>query len=134
MQGANGEGAAAGRPSSVDVGALIAELEAEILKGARYREDGALSLRSSARGLADRVARVSADRPLGGRGGALGALQKPVKLVVRKLSRWYVEPVFADQRLFNEAALRLIDDLSERVERLEAELRARDGEPPAGAG
>jgi hypothetical protein len=33
-----------------------------------------------------------------------------------------VEPLAYDQRSFNAAALRLIDDLQEQVERLEAEL------------
>jgi hypothetical protein len=35
-----------------------------------------------------------------------------------------VEPLAYDQRSFNAAALRLIDDLQEQVERLEAELAA----------
>ncbi len=38
--------------------------------------------------------------------------------------RWYVEPLAYDQRSFNAAALRLIDDLQEQVGRLEAELAA----------
>jgi hypothetical protein len=33
--------------------------------------------------------------------------------------RWYVEPPFADQRAYNNAVLRLIDDLDERIARLE---------------
>ena len=33
--------------------------------------------------------------------------------------RWYVEPAFADQRAFNDAVLKLIDDLDERIARLE---------------
>ena len=36
--------------------------------------------------------------------------------------RWYVEPLAYDQRSFNAAALRLIDDLQEQVGALEAEL------------
>ncbi len=31
--------------------------------------------------------------------------------------RWYVEPLAADQRAFNDAALKLLDDLSERLDR-----------------
>jgi hypothetical protein len=54
-----------------------------------------------------------------------GGLGTPVKAVLRRLMRWYVEPVAYDQRSFNAAALRLIDDLEERVARLEAELRER---------
>ncbi len=38
--------------------------------------------------------------------------------------RWYVEPLAYDQRSFNAASLRLVDDLSEQVERLQAEVEA----------
>jgi hypothetical protein len=38
--------------------------------------------------------------------------------------RWYVEPFAYDQRSFNAAALRLIDDLQDQVDRLQAELDA----------
>ena len=43
----------------------------------------------------------------------------PVKVVLRKLMRWYVEPLAYDQRSFNAAVLRLLDDLDERVRKLE---------------
>jgi hypothetical protein len=33
--------------------------------------------------------------------------------------RWYVEPVAYDQRSFNAAMLRLVDDLDERLRKLE---------------
>ena len=36
------------------------------------------------------------------------------------MMRWYVEPAFADQRAFNDAVLKLIDDLDERIQRLES--------------
>jgi len=48
----------------------------------------------------------------------------PVKAVLRKLMRWYVEPLAYDQRSFNAAALRLIDDLQEQVDALRAQLDA----------
>ena len=48
-----------------------------------------------------------------------------VKRILRKLMRWYVEPLAYDQRSFNAAALRLIDDLEARVAALEAELKQR---------
>ena len=38
--------------------------------------------------------------------------------------RWYVEPLAYDQRSFNAATLRLVDDLQEQVDRLQAELDA----------
>ena len=53
-----------------------------------------------------------------------------MKAVLRKLMRWYVEPLAYDQRSFNAAALRLIDDLQDQVDRLQAELEAtRAGRP-----
>jgi hypothetical protein len=52
----------------------------------------------------------------------------PVKRVLRKLMRWYVEPVAAQQRAFNLTVLSLVDELAERVEadigRLEQRLEA----------
>ena len=71
---------------------------------------------AAVRGLAERFWPVSAERPLVGKGG-------PVKAVLRRLMRWYVEPMAADQRAFNDAALKLIDDLSERVDRLTEAVR-----------
>ena len=41
---------------------------------------------------------------------------------------WYVEPLAYDQRSFNAATLRLIDDLQEQVDRLQAELATTRGE------
>jgi hypothetical protein len=107
-----------------EVDALAARLEEELrLAGPRHVAGArASSVRLNARAAADRLARVTADRPLGGRAGVVGALQRPVKLAVRKLARWYVEPVFADQRAFNDALLKLVDDLYDQIDRLEREL------------
>jgi hypothetical protein len=41
--------------------------------------------------------------------------------------RWYVEPLAYDQRSFNAATLRLVDDLQAQVDRLQAELREARG-------
>ena len=57
-----------------------------------------------------------------------GGIGTPVKAVLRKLMRWYVEPLAYDQRSFNAATLRLIDDLQEQVDRLQAELAATRGD------
>ncbi len=68
---------------------------------------------------------MSADRPLQLRPGFSGKLANPAKAVLRKLMRWYVEPVAYDQRSFNASALRLIDDLEARVVALEAQLKSQ---------
>src|SRR6184192_4095225 len=72
------------------------------------------------RGLAERFWAVSADKPLERRPGAKGWLAFQVKRVLRKLVRWYVEPALAEQRIVNDALLRLVDDLARRVDELES--------------
>ena len=96
-----------------DVAALFARLKEEI-RAAGPRSDGVTpaQVRLSVRDQAERLWPVSAERPLVGKAG-------PVKLLLRRLMRWYVEPAFADQRAFNDAVLKLIDDLDERLSRLE---------------
>jgi hypothetical protein len=74
---------------------------------------------ASTRGLAERFWPVSADKPLERRPGAKGWAAFQMKRILRKTMRWYVEPAFADQRIVNDALLRLVDDLSRRVEELE---------------
>ena len=74
----------------------------------------------AARDDAERRWWVSAERPyahgpgLGGR--ARGLLVLPLKAVMKRLMRWYIQPFAADQREFNGAALRLLDQLHDRVE------------------
>jgi hypothetical protein len=107
----------------VDVDALFAALKEEIRRsGADPGASGEPDDRRVARAEAERLWPVSADRPLRLRPGLRGGLGTPVKAVLRKLMRWYVEPLAYDQRSFNAAALRLVDDLEQRVAALEAEL------------
>lgn len=116
-----------GFPSTdeVDVDALFAALKEEIRRSGA--DPGAAGEpreadRRAARAEAERLWPVSADRPLRLRPGFRGGLGTPVKAVLRKMMRWYVEPLAYDQRSFNAAALRLVDDLEQRVAYLEAEL------------
>jgi hypothetical protein len=110
----------------VDVAALVEQLKQEVRRsGAAPGERGSADDRSAARAEAERLWPVSADRSLRLRPGVRGGLGTPVKAVLRKLMRWYVEPLAYDQRSFNAAALRLIDDLEDRVARLEAELKQK---------
>ena len=110
----------------VDVGALFESLREEVRRsgadpGAAH---GDPADRLAARAEAERLWPVSADRSLRLRPGVRGGIGTPVKAVLRKAMRWYVEPLAYDQRSFNAAALRLIDDLQEQVDRLEAEVIA----------
>ena len=117
---------------SIDVEELFRSLKEEVRRsgadpGARSGSD---EERRAARAEAERLWPVSADRSLRLRPGVRGGLGTPVKAVLRKLMRWYVEPVAYDQRSFNAASLRLIDDLSEQVDRLQAEVEALRAERP----
>ena len=109
---------------SADVDELFRALREEVRRsgadpggGSGDEED-----RQAVRAEAERLWPVSADRSLRLRPGVRGGIGTPVKAVLRKLMRWYVEPLAYDQRSFNAAALRLIDDLQEQVSRLEAEV------------
>jgi hypothetical protein len=118
----NGESAG----DSVDVDALFRQLREEV--GRSGSDPGAASggedERRAARAEAERLWPVSADRSLRLRPGVRGGIGTPVKAVLRKLMRWYVEPVAYDQRSFNAASLRLIDDLQQQVDALRAEVEA----------
>ena len=74
---------------------------------------------AATRGLAERFWAVSAERPLERRPGPKGWLAFQAKRVLRRTMRWYVEPALAEQRIVNDALLRLVDDLSRRVDELE---------------
>jgi hypothetical protein len=96
-----------------DVAALFAKLKEELrAAGPRSGDVPPAQVRLSVRDQAERLWPISAERPIVGTAG-------PVKSVLRRLMRWYVEPALADQRAFNDALLKLIDDLDERIQRLE---------------
>ena len=105
--------------------ALFERLKAEVRRSGADpgATAGSPSDRQALRDEAERLWPVSADRSLRLRPGVRGGLGSPVKAVLRKLMRWYVEPVAYDQRSFNAVALRLVDDLQAQVDRLEAEVR-----------
>jgi hypothetical protein len=125
----NGESAG----DSVDVESLFQRLREEVRRSGSDpgAASGSEDERRAARAEAERLWPVSADRSLRLRPGVRGGIGTPVKAVLRKLMRWYVEPVAYDQRSFNAATLRLIDDLQQQVDTLRAELEARDRERSA---
>lgn len=120
---AESDAASGGAP--VDVGALFAALREEVRRSGADpgAAGGGSSDRRALRDEAERLWPVSADRSLRLRPGVRGGIGTPVKAILRKLMRWYVEPVAYDQRSFNAVALRLVDDLQQQIDRLEAELR-----------
>jgi len=114
---------------SVDVEELFQQLKDEVRRSGSDpgAAPGSPDDRRAARAEAERLWAVSADRSLRLRPGLRGGIGTPAKAVLRKLMRWYVEPLAYDQRSFNAASLRLIDDLDERLARIEAELEALRG-------
>jgi hypothetical protein len=102
-------------PARDDISSDVDEVYAQ-LREALDRDARPLA---SARGLAERFWPVTAERPLVRRAGPQGWLAFQVKRVLRKAMRWYVEPALADQRIVNDALLRLVDDLQRRVDELE---------------
>src|SRR5829696_8036329 len=93
----------------------------------------------ASRARAERAWAVTAERPFEQpptrRRQVQGYLVVPVKRVLRKLMRWYVEPVAAQQRSFNLAVLTVVDELAERVDsdvrRLERRLESLEAQLPA---
>jgi hypothetical protein len=114
---------------SIDVEELFRALREEVRRSGADpgASGGDPQDRDAARAEAERLWPVSADRALRLRPGVRGGIGTPVKAVLRKLMRWYVEPLAYDQRSFNAAMLRLVDDLQAQVERLQAELREARG-------
>lgn len=131
---------AADSPSTeeaIDVAAVLARLRAEVEQKGRAedRAPGPTSPDFVARAEAERLWAVSADRPYLYKPGLVGRVRGlallPVKAVLRRLLRWYVEPLAVDQRAFNGAALRALDELSERfgseLERVATSLQRDSG-------
>jgi SAM-dependent methyltransferase len=96
-------------PDDLDVADLFERLREELRRGAGAGE-GAASEFAATRALAERFWPVTAEREAGG--GPKGL----VKRFLRKLMRWYVEPLAADQRVYNSSLLKLVDALSERAD------------------
>jgi SAM-dependent methyltransferase len=110
-------------PDDIDVEAIVAKLREEVAKPgllAQANGDPRRALRVAARAQAERFWLVSAERPLERRPGVKGAALHPVKGALRKLMRFYVEPLAAEQRAFNDASLKLADAMAEELDRTDA--------------
>ena len=114
--GHRGASAQASPSAEVDAVALFEHLREEIRRGGAGPDDA----RATWRAQAERMWPVSAERPLQRRPGLKGAIAYPVKRLLQPLLRWYVEPLAAEQRAFNDAVLKLVDDLYEAADRAKA--------------
>jgi hypothetical protein len=121
--------------AQAEIAAIFARLKEEVRLGTPVRDgspDRPTARHSQARAQAERAWAVTAERPFQQSPTRRGKVQAyvfvPVKRALRKLMRWYVEPLAADQRSFNLSAIALVDELAERVEaelgRLERRLEA----------
>src|SRR5918992_3021642 len=112
-------------PEEVDVAALFERLKAEVRHAGGLDETDGTNrglVRSRLRSVAERYWPVTTMGPIERRPGLKGTVLHPVKKALRKLMRWYVEPLAAEQRAFNDAALKLVDQLFEEVDALHREL------------
>jgi len=100
----------------VDVNALVERLREELAGGRNGTAEGRGRL-LAARHRAERLWAVSADRPLERRPGLKGWVAYPLKRVLRPFLRWYVEPLAAEQRSFNDIVLKMVDGILEEVDR-----------------
>ena len=106
-------------PDDIDVADLFERLREELRRGAGAGDSPGAEF-AATRALAERFWPVTAERPAGG--GPKGL----VKRFLRKLMRWYVEPLAADQRLYNKSVLKLVDALSERADAATASRERAD--------
>jgi hypothetical protein len=115
-----------------EIAAIFARLKDEVRN--RPAEGGTRGVGSmayspgTARLRAERTWSVSAERPFQNppdQGVPRRYLAAPAKRGLRKLMRWYVEPLAAEQRSFNLAILTLVDELAERVHADVGELERR---------
>jgi hypothetical protein len=100
-----------------ELGEIVAALENQLRS---HEEEGAAEagdIRVRWLQRAHRLAGVTADRPYLYRPGTVGRLRGavlvPPKAVLRRLMRWYVEPLATDQREFNAALLHAVDELAQ---------------------
>ena len=117
-----------------EVAAIFERLRREVTSAAPepVAAEGSIDVWRSARDEAERTWPVTAERPYTNRPGAVGrirgSLLTPLKGVLRRLMRWYVEPLAFDQKAFNASVLRLIDDLDRRMALSGRQLEERMGE------
>ena len=108
-------------PDEIDVAVLYEQLRAELRHGPSDGAGPGARL-AATRALAERFWPVTPEREVGH--GPKGV----VKRALRKLIRWYVEPFAADQRVYNDSVLKLLDALSERADDAST-ARERSGGP-----
>jgi hypothetical protein len=112
------------REAEGEIAAIVARLKTELRRGTDGR---------TFRAQAERAWAVTAERPFEQPPTRRGRVQAyffvPVKRLLRKVMRWYVEPLAAQQRTFNLAIFNYVDELERRLETLERRLAPGGDEP-----
>jgi hypothetical protein len=98
--------------ADLDIGALYARLQREAARTTRSEGASWAELRD----LAERYRVLGTRASLRRTPGLRGAIVYSLKCALNPLLRWYVEPIAHEQRMFNDAALKLIDSLAERLD------------------
>jgi hypothetical protein len=117
--------------AQAEIAAIFTRLQHEVRSRPTVPDDGGADQPRraplAARSRAEQTWAVTAERtPQQAPGRRLrNFLLAPVKRLLRKLMRWYIEPVAAQQRSFNLAVLGLVDELAERVDADTARLERR---------
>ena len=95
----------------LDIGALYTRLQHEVARATTSEGASWAELRD----LAERYRALGTRSSLGRMHGFRGAIVYALKRALHPLLRWYVDPIVHEQRMFNDAALKLIDALAERL-------------------
>jgi hypothetical protein len=117
--------------AQAEIAAIFTRLQHEVRSHPTITDEGGADERRraplAARSRAEQTWAVTAERtPPQVPGRRLrGFLLAPVKRLLRKLMRWYIEPVAAQQRSFNLAVLGLVDELAARADADTARLERR---------
>ena len=118
-----------------EIGAIFTSLREEVRRSSPELSTPEDVARAPAAAHADveRLWPVTAERVIERQAGLRGGAVYQVKSVLRKLMRWYVEPLAAGQRAFNLAAQTRLVELDERLTRLERARKAAPQAPPSAA-
>lgn len=124
--------------SDADVAAIIEDVRARVIarraqggSSASDADDAALSELQAAIQDVNLNAKVNSHLPLLWEDMVIGRLRSFVQRVVRRLLRWYINPIVDQQNMFNAAAARAITLLAAENARLRRDLAdARSGATP----
>jgi len=114
-----------------DVAEVLDKLKEEIRRRRPAETDPALGERAASLQSVYATMRVSSHLPIGWPKLPPGILPKLVAVmqkVVRRLLRWYINPIVEQQNAFNSASTRVMETLLQQTERLQASISQQQRE------